>query len=101
MSRFFGAFNLLLDFLSLKQLAKATALPVTSLILSNAGPASLPAGCSERDNSRSRAGVDPLWGGSSGRVAWGFRDFSHLPAAKENRNGSRRTLALFSDIGKG
>jgi hypothetical protein len=52
------------------------------------GRASLPAGCSERETIRSRA-RNLRWDGPSGRAAWGFRDFPHLPAAKENRNDSR------------
>jgi uncharacterized protein (TIGR02284 family) len=41
-----------------------------------------------------RAGCSARQLHQTGRAAWGFRDFLHLPAAKENRNGSRRTLAL-------
>jgi hypothetical protein len=71
----------------------AFALPTHS----NAGPASLPAGCSERtDNSvhpSPECGASPPGELYPGRGEKGFRDFPFLPAAKENRNCSRRTLA--------
>lgn len=56
---------------------EATARRIIASYRTNAEPASLPAGCSALP----------------GRVAWGFRDFSHSPVTKENRTGSHRTLA--------